>query len=160
MDAEIRRAETGDWEALRDVRLAALANAPYAFMSTLAQELDFGEQRWREWIAKSVFFLAWDGARPVGIIGAFVHDDGNWHVISMWVSPAARGTGVAGRLMDTVVGHLRAQGVPQVSLWVTDGNDRARAFYEKHGFRATGNRQPVRPQTPDEWEEEMLLTLP
>jgi ribosomal protein S18 acetylase RimI-like enzyme len=159
MDAEIRRAETGDWEALRDIRLAALADAPYAFMATLAQEQEYDEPRWREWIAKAVFFLAWDDARPAGIIGAFVHDDGGWHVISMWVSPAARGTGLAGRLMDAVIGHIRAQGALRATLWVTDGNDRARAFYEKHGFRGTGNRQPVRPQTPDEWEEEMLRTL-
>jgi len=159
MEADIRRVETGDWEAFRDVRLAALADAPYAFMATLAQEQEFGEQRWREWIAKSVFFLAWDGARPAGVVGAFITDDGGWHIISMWVSAAARGTGVAGRLMDVVIGHIRAQGAQQAGLWVTDGNDRARAFYAKHGFRATGNRQPVRPQTPDEWEEQMLRAL-
>jgi ribosomal protein S18 acetylase RimI-like enzyme len=159
MNAEIRRVEAGDWEAVRDVRLAALANAPYAFMATLAQEQEFSEQRWRERIAKSVYFLAWDGAGPTGIIGGYVQDDGGWHVISVWVVPAARGTGLADRLIEAVIGHMRAQGAQQASLWVTDGNDRARAFYRRHGFRATGNRQPVRPQTPDEWESEMQLVI-
>lgn len=159
MDAEIRRAEPGDWKALRQVRLAALADAPYAFMATLAQEQEFGEQRWREWIAKSVFFLAWDGTRPVGIVGAFAQDDGGWHVVSMWVAPPARGIGVAARLIAAVIGHARAQGAPVLTLWVTDGNDRARAFYQRQGFQSTGRRQPVRPQTPDEWEEEMARTL-
>jgi ribosomal protein S18 acetylase RimI-like enzyme len=159
MDADIRRAQAGDWEALRDIRLAALADAPYAFMATLAQEQDYGEQRWRERIAKSVWFLAWDGAGPVGIIGAFAEDNGGWHVISMWAAPAVRGTGVASALIDAVIELGRARGATSARLWVTDGNDRARAFYEKHGFHGTGNRQPVRPQTPDEWEEEMMRAL-
>ena len=159
MDAEIRRARPGDWEVLRDVRLAALADTPYAFMATLAQEQEYGESRWRERIAKSTFFLAWDGARPVGIVGTFTQDDGDWHVISMWVAPPARGTGVAGQLIDTVAGHARARGAATLTLWVTDGNDRAHAFYQRLGFHSTGKRQPVRPQTPDDWEEEMLRRL-
>ncbi|HEY2576487.1 MAG TPA: GNAT family N-acetyltransferase [Streptosporangiaceae bacterium] len=159
MDAEIRRAEPGDWEVLRDVRLAALADTPYAFMATLAQEQEYGEPRWRERIAKSAFFLAWDGARPVGIVGAFSKDGSGWHVMSMWVTPAARGTGVAGRLIDAVTGYARAQGAAALTLWVTEGNDRARAFYQRQGFQATGSRQPVRPETPDDWEEEMLRSL-
>jgi hypothetical protein len=32
----------------------------------------------------------------------------------------------------------------QLTLWVTDGNDRAHAFYLKTGFRPTGIRQVFR----------------
>lgn len=159
MGIEIRRVEPGDWKVLRDVRLAALAEAPYAFMSTLAEEEAYDEAAWRERIARSALFLAWDGAQPVGIVGTFGRDDGGWHVVSMWVSPAARGTGTAGGLIGAVVAHARAQAASTLTLWVTDANPRARAFYQRMGFRATGNRQPVRPQTPDEWEEEMLRRL-
>jgi ribosomal protein S18 acetylase RimI-like enzyme len=42
---------------------------------------------------------------------------------------------------------------------VTEVNDRARAFYRRLGFAPTGVRQPVRPEEPDHWEEELALRL-
>ncbi len=163
-NARFRRVRPGDWADLRDARLAALADAPYAFASTLDREIGYDERRWREMIGRARFFLAWDGTsaragRQAGLVGGFGQEDGGWHVISMWVRPAARGAGLAGRLIDAVARHARAEGAPTLTLWVTDGNDRARAFYRRAGFRSTGRRQPVRPETPELWEEEMRLVL-
>jgi 5'-3' exonuclease/ribosomal protein S18 acetylase RimI-like enzyme len=160
MDCEIRRVAPGDWSAFRDIRLAALADAPYAFAGTLETETGYDERRWRDWISKSALFLAWDGDRPVGMVGGYGQDGGGWHVISMWVAPQARGSGLAGRLIGAVARHARRQNAPALTLWVTDGNDRARAFYRRAGFRSTGRRQQIRPQEPGPWEEEMLLVLP
>ena len=159
MEYEIRRVAPGEWAAFRDVRLAALAEAPCAFAATLDMETGYDERRWRERVSTSVFFLAWDGDRAVGMAGGYGQGDGGWHVISMWVSPQARGSGLAGRLIGAVARHARGQDAPTLTLWVTDGNDRARAFYRRAGFRSTGRRQQVRPQTPGLWEEEMLLGL-
>ena len=66
MEYEIRRVQSEDWADLRDVRLAALADAPCAFASTLDQETGYDERRWREWIGRTAFFLAWDGGRRPG----------------------------------------------------------------------------------------------
>ena len=159
MEFEIRRVAPDEWAAFRDVRLAALAEAPGAFAATLDMEAGYDERRWRERVGRSAFFLAWDGDRPVGMVGGYRQDDGGWHVISMWVAPQARGAGLAERLIDAVAGHARGQNASTLTLWVTDGNDRARAFYRRVGFRSTGRRQQVRPQTPGLWEEEMLLAL-
>ena len=76
----------------------------------------------------------------------------------MWVSRPARGTGTARRLLEEVAGHAAANGAPSLTLWVTDGNDRARAFYRRAGFRSTGRRQPV-PEKPRQWEEQMTRRL-
>ena len=159
MEYEIRRLAPDDWAAFRDVRLAALADAPYAFAGTLDTEAGYDERRWREWIGRSAFFLGWDGDRPDGMVGGYGQQDGGWHVISMWVAPQARGAGLAGRLIGAVARHARGQNAPTLTLWVTDGNDRARAFYQRAGFRGTGRRQQVRPEDPGLWEEEMLLVL-
>jgi ribosomal protein S18 acetylase RimI-like enzyme len=159
MAGEIRRLAPDEWAIFRDVRLAALAEAPYAFAGTLDTETGYDERRWLDWISRSVFFLAWDGDRPVGMVGGYGQGDGGWHVISMWVAPQARGAGLADRLIGAVVRHARAQNAPTLTLWVTDGNDRARAFYQRAGFRSTGRRQQVRPEEPGLWEEEMLLVL-
>jgi ribosomal protein S18 acetylase RimI-like enzyme len=82
-----------------------------------------------------------------------------WHLISMWVSPAARGQGLADRLIAAVCDLARAEGAPELELWVTLRNDRARAFYQRAGFLATGDQQLVRPQEPDHWEERMVRPL-
>ncbi|WP_157099471.1 GNAT family N-acetyltransferase [Microbispora sp. ATCC PTA-5024] len=37
----------------------------------------------------------------------------------------------------------REQGVETVGLFVTETNDRARRFYERFGFRDTGEREPL-----------------
>jgi len=44
------------------------------------------------------------------------------------------GTGLAGRLLDVAIGKEPA------SLWVFEGNERALAFYAKHGFAPDGGR--------------------
>jgi ribosomal protein S18 acetylase RimI-like enzyme len=59
----------------------------------------------------------------------------------MWVSPGARGSGLADRLVGAVTGHARRAGAGQVTLWVAVGNERARAFYRRMGFTPTGRRQ-------------------
>jgi ribosomal protein S18 acetylase RimI-like enzyme len=45
-----------------------------------------------------------------------------------------------------------------VSLWVADGNDRARRFYERLGFTGTDERQPL-PSDPGTTEERMERVL-
>jgi ribosomal protein S18 acetylase RimI-like enzyme len=61
----------------------------------------------------------------------------------MWVDPGHRGTGVAPRLVDAVVGWATDDGARVVSLWVSDGNARARRLYERLGFAGTGERRPL-----------------
>jgi putative acetyltransferase len=50
------------------------------------------------------------------------------------------GSGIASTAHDAVLEHMRAQGHLQVSLRVFEGNPRARRFYDKHGWTATGDR--------------------
>ncbi|MGD0686975.1 MAG: GNAT family N-acetyltransferase [Streptosporangiaceae bacterium] len=192
---EIRRAVPEDWATLRRVRLAALAEAPQAFGSTLDGEIGRPEQYWRARIAASPQFIAWADGEPVGIAAGFAerassggaissdgtdgsggrsgdikgecrespgHGDGasgSWHLVSMWVSPAARGRGIADDLVAAVSGCARADGAQRLTLWVTDVNARAQAFYQRLGFRGTGRRQLVRPDEPDHWEQEHVLDL-
>ncbi len=164
----IRRLSPQDWELSRRVRLAALAEAPYAFMSTLERELGFEEQVWRQRLGSpyAATFLAWHDGEPAGTATGKVDDPddefavpGAWQLVGMWVDPCARGLGVADALIEAVAAHASAHGAPAVVLWVTEVNDRARAFYQRLGFAPTGARQPVRPTEPDHWEEQMIRQL-
>jgi len=167
-EADVRRLGPDDWEVSRAVRLTALAEAPYAFMSTLAREQAFDERTWRSRLGSpaATTFLAWVDGEPAGTATGKIDDPddeftlpGSWQLVGMWVDPRARGTGVAGLLIDAVVGHARERGATAVTLWVTEVNARARAFYLRVGFTPTGARQPVREDEPDHWEEQMVRRL-
>ncbi|MEF8773370.1 MAG: N-acetyltransferase [Halobacteriales archaeon] len=58
----------------------------------------------------------------------------------IYVDPDRRGTGVADRLMETVLATARDQDLPldRLVLDVDRENDRARAFYRRHGFEHWG----------------------
>jgi ribosomal protein S18 acetylase RimI-like enzyme len=63
-----------------------------------------------------------------------------WELYAVNLLPQARGTGVADRLLDELVGDRDA------TLWVVEQNRRARAFYARRGFVDEG-RRAVHPAT-------------
>ena len=165
-DIVISRVAPAQWQEYRQVRLAALAEAPFAFGSTLDRELGLDEQVWRRRLGSRGTFLAWAGGEPAGTATAVPDDPddefavpGAWQLVGMWVDPRSRGGGVADLLVDAVADHARAAGATQLVLWVTEVNARARAFYQRMGFRATGARQLVRPDEPNHWEEQLIRGL-
>jgi GNAT superfamily N-acetyltransferase len=162
----IRRLAPAQWQLYRKVRLAALADAPFAFGSTLDRELGFDDQVWRRRLQAKGTFLAWLGEEPAGTAAAVADDPddefavpGAWQLVGMWVEPRSRGSGVADQLVEAVADYARAQGATQLVLWVTEVNQRARAFYCRMGFRATGARQLVRPDELDHFEEQLARRL-
>ena len=74
--ASIRQAEPGDWAVLRQVRLTALAEAPYAFWAKLDQEQPMTEEQWRARIQRTLHFLAWQDGVPVGLAAGFAEPPG------------------------------------------------------------------------------------
>ncbi|MFB7631920.1 GNAT family N-acetyltransferase [Streptomyces sp. NPDC056149] len=140
----VRPFEVGDWALYRAVRLAALADAPDAFGSTLEREQAFTEEKWRERLAGRDQFLAEDSGQAYGLIGIVPTGPRTADLVSMWVAPAARGRGVADLLVGEALRAADAGGIACVELWVTQGNDRAERLYARHGFHRTGRVQPVR----------------
>lgn len=122
-----------DWELFRDLRLRALADAPAAFGSRLEDWREAPEERWRQRLEAVPLNLAAvvDG-RPVGMASGTVEVDGV-ELISMWVDPTARGTGMAGELVDAVVTWAAARGCGTYLMVRTD-NARAIRAYERVGF--------------------------
>jgi GNAT superfamily N-acetyltransferase len=158
---EIRQIGPDEWKQLRATRLAALQDAPEAYESTYEGSLAFDEDEWRRRAGAHPVFLALSGEEPVGMaIG--LRDEGtrpdSRDLVSMWVSADVRGRGVAGRLIDAVADWARADGAGELHLWVVVGNAAARTAYDRAGFVATGERQPVR-GAGNRIEERMVLAL-
>jgi GNAT superfamily N-acetyltransferase len=138
---EIVRLGPGDEDRFREIRLRALADAPQAFASTLAREEAFTRDVWTARLTSdtSVNLLAVEDGVPVAMASGRLDDPDTAHLLGMWVAPAARGGGVAGRLIDAVTGWARDRGARRLVLWVTDVNRAARALYERRGFWPTGS---------------------
>jgi ribosomal protein S18 acetylase RimI-like enzyme len=141
---ELRRLTPDEWRLWRDVRLRALSEAPAAFGSTLAQwqgEDHDLEVRWRarlEEVPFNVVAVAEEGGPAVGqVSGVGPDDERRVELISMWVDPAARGTGVGEALIDAVLRWAREQEAPTVVLSVKERNEPAIRLYRRMGFVRT-----------------------
>lgn len=137
---ELHKLATADWRIWRELRLAALAEAPTAFGSQLADWQDASGERWEQRldIPGSVNFVALLDGHPAGMASGVPGDDGTPELISMWVSPAARGLGVGDRLVESVAQWAREHGAAELRLSVAEDNEKAAALYRRNGFADTG----------------------
>ncbi|MBM7442714.1 GNAT family N-acetyltransferase [Streptomyces sp. HB132] len=141
---EVRTLEPDDWPIWRELRQAALAEAPYAFGSTLAQWQGPGdhEGRWRSRleIPGAHHAIAVVDGRPAGMASGVPVEqaEDSVELISMWVSPTVRGRGVGDCLIRDVARWAAERGAKSLRLSVMPDNKRAAALYERHGFTDTG----------------------
>jgi ribosomal protein S18 acetylase RimI-like enzyme len=160
--ATIERLHEDDWRRYRDLRLASLADAPLAFGSTYERERERTPDEWRGRLASRVQFVAFEGEVAVGTVGIrdAAQGDGGVELVSMWVAPGTRGSGVADALVGAVLELARREEAGIVTLWVSAGNTIAERLYARHGFRRTGRTQPIDDDHPARGDElEMALHL-
>jgi ribosomal protein S18 acetylase RimI-like enzyme len=60
-----------------------------------------------------------------------------FELYAIYIDPDSWGRGVGRSLLDVALTSVPS-GTPGVSLWVLEGNDRARRFYERQGFEYDG----------------------
>lgn len=142
MAIAVVRVEPDLWQRYATVRLAALAEAPRAFGSTLAREVAFDEAEWVRRARRPATFLAVEGDVDVGIAGVY-SEESLWCVAGMWVVPRLRGAGVVDALMAGCVDAAGAEGADTLYLSVMADNHRGRAAYARLGFGVIGHRDPL-----------------
>ncbi len=137
MTPAVRRLGPEDWALLKRVRLTALAQAPEAFYSTLAQEEHRTQAEWRASAGQLSWFAALDAdSAPAGLV-AVLHGGpppGDAMLVSMWTAPAHRGSGLAADLVTAALAAAREAGEDRLTLWVYEGNARAIRAYQRWGF--------------------------
>jgi ribosomal protein S18 acetylase RimI-like enzyme len=155
---ELRTLGPDDWPAWRELRLAALTEAPHAFGATLAEWQGDGdrERRWRERLSDSHNVLASVDGRPVGMASG-VPLGGRTELISMWVSPTARGLGVGDRLIADIARWAADRRAAALYLSVKPDNTAAIALYARNGFVDTGERGDL---LPDGVRREIVMARP
>jgi len=127
----------GRW---RDIRLAALRDAPDAFGSTLVDAETRSLKFWSKQLEQLPTFVAvLDGVDAGVARGARDTETSDTaFLLSMWVAPTARGRGLGGALISAVTNWAIAQGLSRLVLDVADINAPAIVLYKRKGFVATG----------------------
>ena len=153
-EVDVRRVRADEWRALKDIRLRALADAPLAFSTTLADGQARTDGDWEAAAERGargndwVTFVADERGRLVGMAsGHFpteahhpIDDPALASLMQMWVDPRSRRAGIGRRLVEEVRSWAAERGSPVLRLGVTATELGAIAFYRSLGFRDTGRR--------------------
>ena len=138
----IREARPDEAEALaaiqRDASLAALAHIfPPELYPYPMQEVT---ERWEAFLAdpEVAVLVAEENGSAAGIAASHAE----W-LDGLYVRPECWSRGVGRRLHDNVLERQRAAGTATCNLWVLEGNDRARRFYERLGWHENGTTRVV-----------------
>jgi len=158
----IRRVTAEDGGRSRALRLEMLADAPLAFITTLAQAAETPHAEFAHRCANAASgeeiaqFVADAGRRLVGqAIGMSAPGaPGRTLLVAVYVSPSYRGTGLLAALVDTVGAWSRECGRDILDLEVVTGNTRAVRAYAKLGFQPVGATVP-HPTIPELCEQRM-----
>jgi len=149
-DVEIQRLEPDEWERFREVRLRALQEAPYAFGSRYDDWVQAPESRWRDRLTSvPLNLVARRDGQLLGMASGVFEGEDAAELISMWVDPAARGSGVATALVGAVVEWAAGAG-RTTYLMVRSENARAIASYARAGFVDLGIPPDQDPNEPPE----------
>ena len=101
--------------------------------------LEEHEQWWRGVVdgESEHVWVADDGGTVVGFAsaGPSRSEQDVGELFALYVLPEAWGSGTAHALMNAVLGWLLAEEYTTAMLWVLEDNPRARAFYEREGWR-------------------------
>lgn len=141
----LRRARAADIETLVAHRRAMF----FAIGGHTTAELDRADPVYRRWIRarlaerRAVAMLATRQGRPVGSAVLWLREEqprpgrgppGLPYVMSVFVAPAERGQGIAGRLTDALVRWARSRGYGRITLHATRFG---RSVYRRLGFERT-----------------------
>jgi len=164
-DVRMRRPAGEPWLVIRDaapadvegIARAHVVSWQGAYAGLLPQQLLAGldwrdrVERWQDRLAESGrvrIVVAEAGGRVVGFCAVgpardedLVRRPETWfELYSIYLVPDRWASGLGRRLWAAARAGIPSD-VEAVSLWVLEGNQRARAFYEREGFRPEGRRE-------------------
>ena len=153
----VRTAQPVDARAIAEVHVAAWREAYRGHLpDRYLRRLSVAERArsWRSRIAgkraDECVLVAVRGRSVVGFASGGPTRDGDddpkrvGEVYAVYVTPGEWGRGGGRALLSATTTSLVALGFDAASLWVLETNDRARAFYEHHGWQHDGSTKRER----------------
>jgi ribosomal protein S18 acetylase RimI-like enzyme len=142
---EVRAATAADLVSIATIHIACWRSAYRGILpDSLLDELNLEErlQRWNRWMAQEnrYTFVATDSDPIVGFT-SFAIEYAFAEISHVYVDPARQRSGAGRLLLGHDVEVARHHGCDALRLWVLEDNAQARAFYERFGFTADGERK-------------------
>ena len=161
MDIKIERLQKNEYLRLKNIRLQSLQDAPLAFATTFDTAKNWNDDVWKSQAADIPTFLASQNSNDIGIVRASPDKnslDRIW-LISMWVSPNARGKKIGEGLITALLTWARSMHLKEVALDVGAKNLHATALYQKMGFKKSGAKSQLPSPRNHVCEEQMILSI-
>lgn len=163
-DIKVRLLGDDEWQVYREVRLAALRDAPEAFVARFEDEVSQGEAHWRERMIRAHRIVAEREDGPVGVVCLGLHneDPETGEVFGLWTASMVRGARVAWGLVSIAAQKAAEDGCRLLYFWAGSDNASAVGFASSFGFRPTAERRPVRVAdgATEKDAEEVAMVLP
>jgi ribosomal protein S18 acetylase RimI-like enzyme len=140
---EIRPLQPDQWALHKSLRLAALADAPYAFTTQLADVVARPDEEWADLTRRragdpnGVTYFAIIEEEPCGMAACVLSEMGA-EMLSVWVAPGCRRSGVGQALVDYAQDWASRRNADTLVVGVYADNLDAIAFYQRVGFQLTG----------------------
>ncbi len=126
---KLRPAGPADAEAVSEVLTAAGVEAWGSFLGAdRVEQANRGRHHPADLVAEDA----------EGVIGFVAWEAETGEITRLYTHPRAWGSGAGRALLDAALDALRAAGRRQAWLNTEERNTRARAFYERHGWREDG----------------------
>jgi ribosomal protein S18 acetylase RimI-like enzyme len=148
---ELRRAGTDDLEAIVDVfmdcwTISYADRMPDGLVDAMTREQ--AREIWAATLARPetevlVAAAPGDSGGVRGVVGYSLPEPEAGYVASLYVSPAAQGSGTGRLLLAEAEQRLHARGARRARLWVFEENAPSRSFYERQGWRPDGLRETL-----------------
>ena len=144
-DIEIIGSDQVTWQEYRALRLEALRDAPQAFgasyENSVAQPDTFWQTRLADCVAARSNWMLFARADDhlVGMVAAYQDEEAVAEhlarIVAMYVTPSARGNGIAGQLVKALIAILeRMPALERIELGVNPQQATALNLYERLGF--------------------------
>jgi len=159
---EIVSPSSSEANRLRNLRLRALSDAPYAFGAEYKIESEKPIEYWQEYLEKTDWCFAVSDGVDVGLLAVDKADadrNSDCWLASWWIEEAYRGQGIPKLMLQWLDNLCTSKGWKKQGLGVWPENERAIAAYLKLGFVKGEKPLPSRSR-PDKMYLPMYRNLP
>jgi ribosomal protein S18 acetylase RimI-like enzyme len=138
----IRRLAPSDAPAYQALRLHALRECPLAFGSSHEEEHTRSMETVAQWLSQHCMFGAFEGEQLAGLVGiahtTALKERHKAAIRGMYVAAGHRQAGLGRRLLEHALQVATREGLRQLTLVASAGNDAAIRLYRSLGFETYG----------------------
>ena len=164
---EVKPLQADQWALYKQMRIAALADAPHAFTASWTRAVTRLDAEWMQLVERraqeknNTSFIAYCDGVPCGMAACIV-SDGCAEMLAVWVVPAFRRRKVGDALIAYAKSWSTERHLPKMIVGVFEDNTAAVKFYRAAGFSLNGAPRfdPAQPKRPILLLEMILPTDP